>query len=508
MTQQQETALSGIRSTGSLHLGNYFGALRNFVRLQEILLTLLCCLNVSCTKWGGSENKRLMQQAQLFVELMLDSALILLDEVNTVSLSDAEKAEYTLLRVQARTNADRDLTTDTEIFQAWEYFIQKNNTEKATLAGFYAAWVAKARKDAALEMDCYLKTIPFAEKTNNQLLLGKIYYNMGYLDYVCNYNRRALSLANSDSEKAYIYMNMAHVYLKKDILDSAKYYLNRAEPLYGQSVDIYTLASLTHLRYQIEKAGENYQKALEYFEIYAQYLEEITEKRDQQVLMELNKKYDSIVLENELYRINSRWWKTVGILGSVILGLAMAVFITKNENKRKKLALERTEREKQETELKLEILQNLYTRHNNVIKTKVLNKLGIIKGIAFFFRRIDEKKEMTYKKMENLIDELISEYPSEKIIQIANEVYPGLTGQLKSRFQDANLSDRELTICCKSICGFTNNEIAVFIDRKKSLKAVENWKTTIRKKLAIHHYDDIGKALLDSLKLNETSENL
>ena len=35
MNQQQETVLSGIRSTGSLHLGNYFGALRSFVRLQE-----------------------------------------------------------------------------------------------------------------------------------------------------------------------------------------------------------------------------------------------------------------------------------------------------------------------------------------------------------------------------------------------------------------------------------------------------------------------------------------
>ena len=35
MSQKQETVLSGIRSTGSLHLGNYFGALRNFVRLQE-----------------------------------------------------------------------------------------------------------------------------------------------------------------------------------------------------------------------------------------------------------------------------------------------------------------------------------------------------------------------------------------------------------------------------------------------------------------------------------------
>ncbi len=30
-----ETVLSGIRSTGNLHLGNYFGAMRNFVKMQE-----------------------------------------------------------------------------------------------------------------------------------------------------------------------------------------------------------------------------------------------------------------------------------------------------------------------------------------------------------------------------------------------------------------------------------------------------------------------------------------
>jgi len=30
-----ETVLSGIRSTGKLHLGNYFGALRNFTRMQH-----------------------------------------------------------------------------------------------------------------------------------------------------------------------------------------------------------------------------------------------------------------------------------------------------------------------------------------------------------------------------------------------------------------------------------------------------------------------------------------
>lgn len=35
MTQSKEIVLSGIRSTGNLHLGNYFGALRKFVAIQD-----------------------------------------------------------------------------------------------------------------------------------------------------------------------------------------------------------------------------------------------------------------------------------------------------------------------------------------------------------------------------------------------------------------------------------------------------------------------------------------
>ena len=33
--QKKEIVLSGIRSTGNLHLGNYFGALRKFVAIQD-----------------------------------------------------------------------------------------------------------------------------------------------------------------------------------------------------------------------------------------------------------------------------------------------------------------------------------------------------------------------------------------------------------------------------------------------------------------------------------------
>jgi tryptophanyl-tRNA synthetase len=35
-SQSMDTVVSGIRSTGNLHLGNYFGAVKNFIRMQEI----------------------------------------------------------------------------------------------------------------------------------------------------------------------------------------------------------------------------------------------------------------------------------------------------------------------------------------------------------------------------------------------------------------------------------------------------------------------------------------
>jgi len=35
MSKTKEIVMSGIRPTGFLHLGNYFGAVKNYVRMQD-----------------------------------------------------------------------------------------------------------------------------------------------------------------------------------------------------------------------------------------------------------------------------------------------------------------------------------------------------------------------------------------------------------------------------------------------------------------------------------------
>ena len=558
---------------------------------------VLGCLFVSCAKWGNSENSRLMQQAQGLVEHAPDSALILLDSVNTALLSRKGTAEFTLLRVQARTNADRDLTNDNEIFRAWEYFAEKKDAEKAALAGFYAAWVAKAQKDPALEMDCHLKTLPFAEKANNQLLQGKIYNNMGFLNYsqqlyadaVTNYRkalkyykaagnqyrreiftmndmanafliekqtdsaqfyyrkslelaqwhddtskqviiytnmgyagkkmeqldtaifyyRKSSRLAKDENEKAYIYKNLADLFHEKKELDSAGYYISRAEPLYQKLDNRYAMASLNFSYYQIEKSGGNYRKALEYLEVYAQYQDELNDSRDRQLLLDIQKKYDTALLENEFNRKKSRWWKFIALLGCSVLALAAVVLYTKNENKKKKLALERTEKEKMEKQMaleklerenaavleKIEALQNMYLSRDNDIKTVMLEKLGFYKEMAIFNLKFEGwKKELPLRHASD-IGRIISKFDLDKIVDAANESFPVLVEHLKS----AKLKDNEVEACCLIVCGFNNNEIAGLMN--KSVETIEKWKTNIRNKLDVEQRGDIYKHLMEKISI-------
>jgi len=90
-----------------------------------IVLILSCGLLVSCLKWGIRENRYLIQQAELLVEQMVDSALVLLDATNINGFGKDEKAEYNLLRIQAKKNAGMDLATETEIFDVRDYFIHQ-----------------------------------------------------------------------------------------------------------------------------------------------------------------------------------------------------------------------------------------------------------------------------------------------------------------------------------------------------------------------------------------------
>ena len=211
------------------------------MKVNLMTAAIICCLPFSCTKWGNRENSRLIEQAQQLIEQMPDSALTLLGMVNTFSFGNAKKAEYTLLRVQARSAAGMDLSTDTEIFDARDYFIRKNDPKKAALACFYAGQTLIEQGKANEAVACYLKANDFASQFTDDQLKGQIAYQIGYANYMLDLYDQSLSYlmqavefyknaGNSRSEiRATILIG--NCYLLKQQNDSAFYFYGIAEKL-------------------------------------------------------------------------------------------------------------------------------------------------------------------------------------------------------------------------------------------------------------------------------------
>jgi len=383
--------------------------------IQRIGLAVLCATFVSCVQWGSKENGRFMRQAYFLAEMMPDSALIMLDSVNTVLLNKKERAEYSLLRISTKDNAGLSLSSEFEIFQVREFFIKRKDWEKATLACFYAGKVADFMNMVTLEIDYYLEGLEYAKLTKNELMQGKILYNMGFrkFDRIWNsdiitqyqlaltiyqtpsdkyqhkvyllisignmftaeqkadsalyyfnaaldvaklhedhaiqaltynkmmesfkemelfdtakyFGRQAMHLAISDLEKADIYKNLAHIFYRENIVDSARYYIIKAEPFFANTDtdNLYELADFYYIWYEIEKEAGNFSKALEYFELYTQYRLDLTDSSDLQKLLGFQKKYEMAEKEREYYKGKRGIWRVVGLLGILSLLLTCGI---------------------------------------------------------------------------------------------------------------------------------------------------------------------------------------
>ena len=125
--------------------------------IQNIVLAALCGALLSCGSVSNRENSRLMQEAQRLIQQKPDSALALLQAVDVPSLSNSENAEYTLLLVQAKDKAGQDITADTAVFAARDFFVAAENDEKAAFASFYAGRGLQEQGNTGDALKAYLE---------------------------------------------------------------------------------------------------------------------------------------------------------------------------------------------------------------------------------------------------------------------------------------------------------------------------------------------------------------
>ena len=58
--ERKKRVLSGVQPTGSIHLGNYFGAIKNWVGMQEEFDAFYCVVDLHAITAGGHDPKELM----------------------------------------------------------------------------------------------------------------------------------------------------------------------------------------------------------------------------------------------------------------------------------------------------------------------------------------------------------------------------------------------------------------------------------------------------------------
>jgi len=138
----------------------------------------------SCV-YHSQDVKEILTKAGNLVEASPDSALILLESVHYPDeLSEPLLADYVLFSIWAKDKAYKDIAHDTLIFQMKDYFREKRNWEKATMAAFYSGRVYQAQNNYNKALSAYLDAETLSKQITDDVRKGLIQYFIGDLYFV------------------------------------------------------------------------------------------------------------------------------------------------------------------------------------------------------------------------------------------------------------------------------------------------------------------------------------
>lgn len=148
-----------------------------------ILVFALTGILLGCTP--QPEAARLLERAnQLLDKEQADSALKLIDSIYypEKNFNKEQYMQYLVSRVRARYKTMHDITADSSVFTAWNYYRRKADNPKWTaLAAFYSGCVYAEQKNLNKAMHAYTESLNEAVKTQDNNLKGLVQNGIGDL---------------------------------------------------------------------------------------------------------------------------------------------------------------------------------------------------------------------------------------------------------------------------------------------------------------------------------------
>lgn len=212
------------------------------MKIKKLINALVAILLIATLLFSCKENNNslsLLEKAKSIIEDNPSEALILLDSIHKPEdMSTDIYMQYIVIKVQAKFKTNQDVTSDSLIFQAKQYFEKGGNIEKAAFAEFYSGIVYGKKNMIDKAFECFLKSQANAQKANNNLLAGRslqnigtLYFEQGMMDSAITHYKEALSYYNIDPKvvlnKLQVISLIGRSYEAINNLDSAYYYFNK-----------------------------------------------------------------------------------------------------------------------------------------------------------------------------------------------------------------------------------------------------------------------------------------
>lgn len=532
----------------SKSLGNIYLVRTSAYKIIPILFVLL----VGCSLLPND-----LKTAETALQTNPDSALSILKKMNPSNfISDADRALYGLLYFEALDKTKGDLKPDSLIDFSLSYYLRSNNNVRLAKSYFYKAKTLKVdqRFDDATVL--YLKAIDLVKNTDESLLLGKIYSDIGDIcsiqkDYKESLNKYKTSISffqrSGDSiEISYSLTYTGRVYRFMKEHDTALRYYNHAlhytkdslsNGLAYQEMGInYFMAKKYDLAQYYLRKSLTYPAVSNYYAIRNFILADLFFEKQQYDSAALYAttalKYPStFFVQRDCYRIlvNTEYGR-----GDF---KQMAAYMSKYQDCTDSVR-------KIETQTKTTVLEDLYKTSDKVGKTRrylllsgfIIALIAALSVFVVYRLRLrnkgkdDELKQVEKtlsKKQELLRENLLQKIEETRTIQMViykkssirereemdremyrnilhvddrqafarlmDKTFNNVFSNLETRFPE--LTYKELIWCCLFLLGLPNNEIALILDSQPS--SLYKMKQRIGQKMNLASTRDLPQMLFD-----------
>ncbi len=186
----------------------------------------------------------------VFTLQLLLGLLLLLPSCNNPSKT--ERMVTVVDEVRAKYKADEDISTDEQVFEAYDYFVKQKDYNNAAPAALYSGCVRQAKKEYEAAMNCYKEADYYGRLTGDSVSAAFAQYYIGDLlnangneaEAITNYKAAAELWGDSLSRKAKCLNAVAMMHIINDDYDSTFVYLEQSLSLAHASNDPITEASV------------------------------------------------------------------------------------------------------------------------------------------------------------------------------------------------------------------------------------------------------------------------